>query len=153
MTQSTLTNLKELYGIDNHLWIQETVKLLEEKKFNDLDLDNLIEEIVAMGISQKRELKSRLRVLMMHLLKYQYQSDKISRSWLSTIIEQRCQLEDLLEFNPSLRQYIVEIIEKCYLEARKNASKETKLPLNKFPLDNPFTVEQILNEDWFPNHN
>ncbi len=63
MTQSTLTNLKKLYEIDNHLWIQETVKLLEEKKFNDLDLDNLIEEIVAMTISQKRELKSQLRLL------------------------------------------------------------------------------------------
>ncbi|MGI0479620.1 DUF29 domain-containing protein [Geminocystis sp. CENA526] len=150
MTESILINLKELYEVDNYLWIQETVKLLEEKKFNDLDLDNLIEEIVAMGISQKRELKSRLRVLIMHLLKYQYQSQKISESWLSTIIEQRCQLEDLLEFNPSLRQYIVEIIEKCYLEARKNVSKETELPLNQFPLDNPFTVEQILDEDWFP---
>jgi hypothetical protein len=152
MTQLTLTNLQELYEIDNHLWIQETVKLLKEKKFNELDLENLIEEITAMGISQKREIKSRLRVLIMHLLKHKYQSEKISSSWISTIIEQRRQLEDLLEFNPSLKSYVLEIIDKCYQDARKDGSKETGLPLKKFPLDNPFTVEQILDVDFFPEN-
>jgi hypothetical protein len=146
-------DLKELYEIDNYSWIQETVKLLNEKKFNELDLENLIEEITAMGISQKRELKSRLRVLIMHLLKYKYQSNKISKSWLNTIIEQRRQLEDLLEFNPSLKSYLLEIIDRSYQDARKDGSKETGLPLKQFPVDNPFTVEQMLNEDWFPHHN
>ncbi len=151
MTVTTSINLKELYEIDNYLWIQETVRLLNAKNFNELDLDNLIEEIRTMGISQKREMKSRLRVLIMHLLKYQYQCDKISRSWLSTIIEQRRQLEDLLEFNPSLKPYLLEIIDKCYQDARKDGSKETGLPLHKFPIDNPFTVEQILEQDFLPN--
>jgi hypothetical protein len=86
----------------------------------------------------------------MHLLKYQYQSDKIARSWISTIIEQRRQLEDLLEFNPSLKSYLLEIIDKCYQDARKDGSKETGLPLKQFPLNNPFTLEQILDVDFFP---
>lgn len=143
--------LKKIYEYDFNKWLEKTVQLLEAKNFTALDLDNLIEEIKAMGINQKRELKSRLRVLIMHLLKYKYQPEKISRSWISTIIEQRRQLEDLLECNPSLKPYFLEILEKCYQNARKDGSKETELPITKFPVDNPFTVEQILDCDFFPD--
>jgi hypothetical protein len=146
----TKSNLKELYEKDNYLWLEETVKLLKEKKFNELDLENLIEELEDLGISQKRELKNRLRVLIMHLLKYKYQSQKISRSWLNTIIEQRRQIEELLEFNHSLKIYVAEILDECYQKARKDASQETGLSLNKYPVNNPFSLEEILDLDYLP---
>jgi hypothetical protein len=146
----TKFNLKELYEKDNYLWLEETVKLLKEKKFNELDLENLIEELEDLGISQKRELKNRLRVLIMHLLKYKYQSQKISRSWLNTIIEQRRQIEELLEFNHSLKIYVAEILDECYQKARKDASQETGLSLNKYPVNNPFSLEEILDLDYLP---
>lgn len=144
--------LKEIYEYDFNRWLEITIQLLREEKFTTLDLDNLIEEIKAMGINQKRELKSRLRVLIMHLLKYKYQPEKKSRSWLSTIIEQRRQLEDLLEYNPSLKPYLLEILDRCYQDARKDGSKETGLPITKFSVENIFTVEEILNSDFFPDN-
>ncbi|MGI0482128.1 DUF29 domain-containing protein [Geminocystis sp. CENA526] len=145
-------DLKNLYEVDGALWLEKTVELLQEKKFNELDLDNLIAEIIAMGISQKKELKNRLRVLIMHLLKYKYQTDKRSKSWLQIIIEQRRQLEDLLTYNPSLKSHLLEVMDKCYQDARKDGSKETSLPLQTFPLTSPFSIEQILDHDFFPQN-
>ncbi|MDZ8083030.1 MAG: DUF29 domain-containing protein [Nostoc sp. DcaGUA01] len=138
-------NTKNLYDKDFYLWTQAVVQQLKEHKFDEIDIDNLIEEVETMGRSEKRELKSRLVVLLMHLIKWQYQPEKRSESWRSTITEQRICIEALLEDSPSLQPLIAEVFEDCYQKARLKASNETGIKLNFFPQESPFTLEETLN--------
>lgn len=140
-----------LYETDFNLWIEETAKTLKAGNFQALDLENLIEEIESMGRNNRREVRSRLIVLMFHLLKWKYQPEKQSNSWQYTIYEQRLQLRLIMEDSPSLKPFAQDILVKCYQEARKEAVKETKLPLSVFPPECPFTQEQILDHDYLPD--
>ncbi|MBE9145672.1 DUF29 domain-containing protein [Planktothrix mougeotii] len=133
-----------LYEQDFYLWTQITAKQLKENKFNEIDKINLIEEIESMGRSEKRELKSRLIVLLMHLLKWHYQPEKRSESWRSTITEQRICIEGLLEDSPSLKPLLPEVFEDCYQKARLKASDETEIKLNFFPKESPFSLKETL---------
>lgn len=144
-------DLKQLYEQDFYLWLETNAKLLSEKRFTELDLEHLITEIISMGKSEKRELENRLIVLIMHLLKCQYQSDKLSKSWINTIKEQRRQIRKLLKNSPSLKSYLPKFIDECYQDARFEASDETRLELITFPLNNPFSLDDILNSEFFPN--
>ncbi|WP_107670378.1 DUF29 domain-containing protein [Cyanothece sp. BG0011] len=146
----TQINSSTLYDTDFNLWIEATVKQLKSGDFNEIDLDNLIEEIEAMGRSEKRELKSRLAILIMHLLKWKYQGIKRSNSWLNTIREQRLQLSLLLQDSPSLKPLLEQEFEQWYNYAKKEAAKETKLSLNTFPESCPFTIEMVLDSDFLP---
>jgi hypothetical protein len=142
--------LPSLYETDFAEWIDATVQQLKERRFAELDLDNLIEEIESLGKRDKRELQSRLIVLLSHLLKDKYQPEKRSNSWFTTIAEQRRQMLLILQDSPSLRNYCADIFEKCYATARKDAARETQLAIGSFPEVCPFTLENILDEDWFP---
>lgn len=133
-----------LYEQDFYLWTQITAEQLKKNKFNEIDITNLIEEIESMGRSEKRELKSRLVVLLMHLLKWHYQPEKRSESWRSTITEQRICIEGLLEDSPSLKPTLSEVFEDCYQKARLKASDETGIKLNFFPKESPFSLEETL---------
>lgn len=140
-----------LYEQDYQQWLEETVKLLRDRSFEKLDLEHLIEEIEDMGKSSKREVFNRLVVLLIHLLKYQYQSVKKSRSWLLTINEQRRQLFILFKDSPSLQKsYLPTIFDESYQMASKLASKETNLPLATFPKTCPFSETEILDFDFLP---
>jgi hypothetical protein len=141
-----------LYDRDFHLWLETTADLLRQKKFDRLDLGHLIEEIEAMGRNEKRELYNRLIVLLMHLLKWEYQPSHRSNSWLATINEQRRQIVKLLADSPSLKTYFQESFQECYQIARKDASKETGLSLDNFPEQFSFEQETVLNPD-FPSVN
>ena len=147
-TNLKLTPQQNLYDLDFYLWITTTAQQLRERKFDELDLDNLIEEIDDMGKDKRREVKSRLRVLLMHLLKYQYQPERRSSSWKSTILEQRHQIESLLKDSPSLKAYYLEIFADVYKNAVVDASAETSLPAKTFPLDSPFLPEDVINSDF-----
>ena len=149
LTIKTKSALKQLYETDFFLWLETTADLLEKQSFNELDLENLIEEVKGMSRREKRELKNRLTVLIMHLLKWKYQPSKVSPSWKSTIVEQRRRIEYLLEDSPSLKPYLLEIFDKCYQKARQDASEETNLELANFPVDKPFTLEQILTSNFY----
>jgi Domain of unknown function DUF29 len=142
--QPTVITNYNLYDQDFYLWIETISKQLKAGKFAEIDLANLIEEIESMGKSEKRELKSRLIVLLMHLLKWQYQPEKRSESWRSTITEQRICIELLLEDSPSLRPLFIEIFADCYEKARLKASEETGIKLNFFPKESPFSLEETL---------
>lgn len=144
MTSSSFVNDKNLYNQDFYLWTKTVVQQLKENKFNEIDIPNLIEEIESMGKSEKRELKTRLIVLLMYLLKWQYQPEKRSESWRSTISEQRICIETLLEDSPSLQPLLAEVFADCYQKARLKASDETGIKLNFFPQESPFTLEEIL---------
>lgn len=146
----TQINSSTPYDTDFNLWIEETVKQLKVGNFHEIDLDNLIDEIESMGKNNKRELKSRLAVLLMHLLKWQYHGSKRSHSWLSTIRKQRLQLSLLLEDSPSLKPLLEKEFEQWYQYAKKEAARETNLSLDTFPTSCPLTLEMVLDSDFLP---
>ena len=148
MLNQTISTPKTLYDQDFYLWTQTTAQQLKEHKLHEIDIPNLIEEIESMGRSEKRELKSRLIILLMHLLKWQYQPEKRSESWRSTITEQRICIEVLLEDSPSLKPLVAEIFNDCYQKARLKASEETKIKLNFFPQESPFTEEETITNSF-----
>ena len=139
-----------LYDQDFCQWISVTVDLLQENNFAEVDLEHLIEEIADMGKSERHALKSNLRVVLMHLLKYKYQPQRRSRSWLTTIREHRLRLRESLRNSPSLRPYLLQVFDEAYGDSRKLAADETGLALNTFPGLPIFTPEQALDEDFLP---
>jgi hypothetical protein len=150
MSYQSMITTNNLYAEDYNLWLEKAADLLKNKNFTELDLENLIEEIESMGRSEKNALKSNLRVLIMHLLKYKFQPQNRSNSWLYTIYEHRQRLKDTFSDSPSLKNYYIEVLDDCYQHARKEAAIETGLPLSIFPQDNPFSPDEILDADFFP---
>ena len=140
----------ELYERDFNLWIESTVKLLNEGRLTELDVPNLIEEVETMGRSEKFALSSDLVIVLLHLLKWKYQPNKRTRSWEKSIAEHRRRIIARIEGSPSLRGYYQQTFNKCYANARKQASIETKLSPNNFPEISPFSCEQVLDEDFLP---
>lgn len=141
---------KTAYDTDFYAWTQEQAQLLRDQAWNQLDLPNLIEEIESLGKQQRQELRNRLSVLIGHLLKWEYQPECRSRSWLSTLRIQRIEVADLLSDNPSLKAYLQEALERSYLKASELASNETNLPKKVFPRECPYALEQILDEQFYP---
>ena len=142
-----------LYEKDFFAWTQEQAKFIKEKAFDKLDLTHLFEEVESMGKHEKRELSSRLSVLLMHLLKWQFQPTRRVTSWELTIKEQRSELVHHLKENPSLKNptYFAETFEHAYEIAVLKAAKETKLSLNAFPNVCKWDISQILDSDFLPN--
>jgi Domain of unknown function DUF29 len=142
-----------LYDQDFYLWIQTTAKLLKEHRFDDVDWENLIEEIESMGKSEKKEVKSRLIVLLEHLLKLMYwEAEKTynARGWRNTIVEQRRQISLSLEDSPSLRPLLGEMFPDCYRIAREDMLRKYQLSSDLFPTEPPFMLEDVLNSDYLP---
>ncbi len=139
-------NIKTLYEQDFHLWAQHHITLLKESKFSDIDIENLIGELESMGKRDKRELASRLIILIAHLLKWQYQADMQSNSWRVPIIEQRKKIEYLLKNEPRLKGYMAEAITKAYPDAVDLAAEETELPVSLFPKSCPYAEQQLLTK-------
>jgi hypothetical protein len=151
-TKSTL-----LYEKDFDLWLEQTINQLKSQQFEQLDIEHLIEELTDLGKSNKRSLESNLIILIAHLLKIQQDAPEIMKgSWLDSISEHRQRILYDLEEIPSLKSHLETAIAKVYPSSRKLAIKEGKrakfgvrVPLEKeYPLDCPFTVEQILDEDF-----
>jgi hypothetical protein len=138
------------YREDYHAWALKNAQLLREGRFEEIDIDNIAEELEDMGASKERELESRLGVLLAHLLKWVYQPERRSNSWLATIEEQRRRIERLVRKNPSLKPKIDDCFLDAYGDARLIASRETGLNKKIFPEESPFTLEQTLNNDFWP---
>ena len=138
------------YDTDFFRWTQEQGRLLRSGATRGLDWDNLAEEVETLGRSERREIRSRLAVLLLHLLKWQFQSEARSHGWQGTIIEQREQLLSTLNDSPSLRSYPLEILDEAYVIARLKAAGETDLPLTTFPEVCPYSVDQLLEADFLP---
>lgn len=138
MTQTPVQS--QLYERDFYLWVTDTVAKLEAREFDKLDLENLIEEIDALGRRDRRELKSRLRVLLSHLLKRCYvPSPEDFRGWELTIREQRTELQDLLEQSPSLKQYLLDEFDPVWESALSHVRED--YPSIQFPDSCPFPRE------------
>ena len=140
------------YNNDFYSWAQEQARLLRQGRFSELDSENLIEEIEDMGRSEKRELESRLVILLAHLLKWCYQPDHRSNSWEGSIGEQRIQTKKCLRENPSLKTKLPEIFQDAYETGRFQAMKETNLKLDIFPEECLWTIEQVLDNRFFPEN-
>jgi predicted DNA-binding ribbon-helix-helix protein len=141
---------ESLYDRDFYTWTLEQSRLLRLGQLNSVDVKNLAEEIEDMGKREKRELTSRLRVLLVHLLKWKFQPEQRSGSWSSTTRTQRNAIADLLIDSPSLTTLVEETVFKVYPQAIKDAADETGLPVNELPSGNPFTQAEILDEDFLP---
>ena len=142
--------MTNLYLTDFYAWTQEQANLLRQGKVDYIDVVNLIEEIESLGKQQKQELKNRLGVLIGHLLKWNYQSNQRSKSWKYTIQEQRLQILDLFEQNPSLKPYQEEAVSKAYQLGLLLIGRETPLDPRELPSQCPYTLDQIL-DDSFPD--
>jgi len=141
---------KNLYEEDFYGWTQHQANILRSRNIKDLDFDNLIEEIESMGKSEKRELESRLEVLLMHLLKWQFQPEKRSVSWELTIEEQRRRITIHMIENPSLKSKISDMLSISYEMAIFKAIKETKMHRSVFPKQCPWTFEQVMDKKFCP---
>jgi DNA-binding transcriptional regulator YdaS (Cro superfamily) len=138
------------YDRDYHAWLTRQAVLLAERRFADLDLDNLIDEIQDLARAEKREIENRLNVLLVHLLKWSHQPTQRSGGWASTIIEQRARLLKRLQESPSVRGYPGEVLDEEYAIARDKAAAETGLRAATFPRTCPYTIDQVLDPDFLP---
>ncbi len=140
-----------LYNQDFFSWTHQQAELLSQKRFEQLDLEHLIEEIRDLGNRHYDQLESRLMVLIAHLLKWQILHWKRSNSWRATIRVQRASLAKLLRRNPGLKSRLEEAMAESWQEARDLAIAETDLPDEQFPECCPFTIGEILDSDFWPN--
>ena len=139
------------YHQDFYGWTQEQAALLRAGRLSDLDIENLIEEVECMGRSEKRELESRLTVLLLHLLKWKYQEVRRGRSWELSIAEQRIQFRKTLKENPGLKPLLDEILSDAYSLAILQASRETKISKSVFPQQCPWSFSQITDDNYLPD--
>lgn len=139
-----------LYETDFYTWAIQQSQLLRDRQLQQVDWDNIIEEIEALGRSQYHALVSGIEQLTLHLLKWQFQSKRRSKSWKHSINKQRIQIERLLEDNPGLAAKLDEIIPKGYKYARKGAIQETGLPSTTFPEFCPYSWNDLTDEHFFP---
>lgn len=138
------------YDDDYFVWLAQQALLLRERQFDRLDLNQLIMELDNIMGALRHELHSRMRVLIMHLLKCHFQAERKSGSWLGTISTQRSEIRLLFKRNPSLRRFSAEAAEDVYQDAVRIACDETGLPKATFPSALPYTVEQLLDPDFKP---
>ena len=148
-----VNRLSVSYDEDFNGWIEQTTDLLKARRFEALDIDNLIDELESTSKRDKRKILSRLKVLLIHLLKWQYQPSQRSASWGTTIGNNREEITQILQDSPSLKGYPTTVLAQAYRSARRNAASETGLPIESFPEDCPFAIASILDDAFSPQQN
>jgi Domain of unknown function DUF29 len=143
MVVKTLEPLAAIYERDETAWLDIMASLIREGRVEDLDLPNLAEFLSDMAGRDRREVESRMVVLLAHLLKWSHQPERRSRSWRATIIEQRQQLNRHAS-RGVLRNHAESVLPQAYADAVERAAAETGLPPEKWPADCPYTFEQLL---------
>ena len=140
----------QIYREDFHAWALQNAQLLRDGRLAEIDIENIAEELEDMGASKGRELESRLGILLAHLLKWVYQQERRGSSWQATIREQRRRIVRLLKKNPSLKSELDEAFLEAYGDAKLIAMRETGIDEAIFPKASPFTIEQALNDAYWP---
>ncbi|MGI0482375.1 DUF29 domain-containing protein [Geminocystis sp. CENA526] len=143
------TDLKSIYEIDEHFWLEETIKLLREKRFNELDLENLIEELESLARRDKSKVASLTEQIIRHLLLLQYwttESEDNFNHWKTEIIGFRSQIKRDLTTN--LTNYLRENLDSIYQDALRFVQQKTKYSVT-FPDTCPYTLEHILDHNYY----
>ena len=147
-SQSPLTT--SLYDRDYALWLEMTIEQLRQQNFDQVDWKNVLDEFESMSKRDRRSIKSNLVILLLHLLKWEFQPEMRSGSWKGSIREHRRRIQQILQDSPSLRSYIPEILSETYTEAVEQAIDETGLEIVVFPIDCPYDILNILNPLFLP---
>ena len=132
------------YEDDLYTWVQEQVELLRAGRVDEIDAENIAEELSDLGKSEFSKLRSALRVLVLHMLKWDQQPEHRTPSWVYSIREQRRRYREILEDNPGLKSRCVEALGRAYPDARDWAANETNLPEDEFPDECPYTWDDLL---------
>ena len=138
------------YDVDFHAWTRRQADRLRARAHNDIDWENVAEEIESLGRSERREIESRLDVLVLHLLKWQFQPEKRKGGWEASIRVQRLDLKRLLSESPSLAGYPAEVLGFVYERARVTAEEETGLAYEFFPATCPFAIASVMDDGCLP---
>jgi hypothetical protein len=144
-----------LYDRDFFEWVQRNTDLLRRGCVAEADIEHIVEELEGLANRDQRAVRNRLTVLVMHLLKWKIQSERRytrsgKSSWLSTIVEQRGRLADILRESPSLRPFACSVLPEMYRRSVKRAALETGRAVQEFPEECPFTLEQVLDDEFLP---
>ena len=142
--------MSKLYSTDFSTWISQTAQLLRERRWHDIDVANLIDEVEDLGKSERRAIGSQLTRLLLHLLKWQYQPQRRSDSWLDSITDARTQIDLAMKDSPSLKGYPAEQLEESYRRARRQAAIQTKLEISVFPQTCQYSLDLVVADDWLP---
>ncbi|WP_067583606.1 DUF29 domain-containing protein [Endozoicomonas ascidiicola] len=145
--------MSDLYDSDFYSWTQQQAHLIREGRTAELDLQNILEELESMGRNDYRALQSRLTVLFMHLLKWQYQPERREQgsSWERTIKEQRKQILRLLADSPGLKGKLTAMLPTAWNRALEDAQDETGLPISTFPQTCPWSFQQVVDKTFWPS--
>jgi hypothetical protein len=138
------------YDDDFFAWTQEQARLLRAGDLADIDVENLADEIESAGRSDRQEIRNSLTVLLANLLTWNFQPRQRGASWTDTIAEERLQIDSVLADSPSLQPFFTEILAESYGCARSEVARETRMEVSTFPPECPYTLEQILSEDFLP---
>jgi hypothetical protein len=147
--------VKDLYDLDFFEWTQRNAELLRNRCLSEIDVDNLAEEVADMGKRDRREMDSYLTRLILHLLKWQMQpalryGQSGRSSWLNSIVHSRLMLEKIFKQSPSLTRLAEESLLEIYPGAVREASVQTQIDRKSFPQSCPYTLAQLLDEDYLP---
>lgn len=137
--------------MDYQAWLVQQAAHLRAHRFADLDCEAIAEELEDMGRSERRAVESHLKNLLLHLLKWSWQTKHRSGSWRDSIDSARDAIADLLDDSPSLRPHLPEFVERQYPRARRSAANQTGLVETDFPPKCPFTLDQVLDHEFFPD--
>jgi Domain of unknown function DUF29 len=139
-----------LYEHDYVAWAESMAQLIREGKFDQVDWENVTEEIASLGKTEKQALESNLIILLVHLLKWQYQPSMRCGSWKGSIVEHRRRIRKALKDSPSLKPHLETQLNECYQDALEQAIAETGLAAEQFPQLLPYKLQDILNPDFLP---
>lgn len=139
------------YEDDVYAWLYEQIELLRQKRINEVDLPNLIEELEDMGSEKLHALESSYRLLIAHLLKWKFQPQMRSSSWEVTIVRERANIERRERESRTLANRAKSIVDGIYRLSVREAVAETGLPRSAFPAECPWTLEELRDEDFMPD--
>jgi hypothetical protein len=138
---------RDLYTSDFYRWAMETATALRHNKVESVDFRIVAEELEDLGRTEQRELRNRLKQLMLHILKWQYQPARRGLSWRASVNAQRREIQRLLKDNPSLKRQVKAQMADAYSVARDLAVSQTRLPYDRFPAQCPFTLEDLMSKE------
>jgi uncharacterized membrane-anchored protein len=138
------------YDTDFYAWAAQQAAALRAKDWAALDVEHLAEEVDDLRKTERRAVRSQLRLLCSHSLKWHYQPERRSESWLGTIREARRQIHEALEEMPTLARELPGLFLAAYRQGRREAAADTNLDLSTFPPQCPWTLEAMRTEGWLP---